>query len=102
VRHRFHPEADAEFEEAVQFYKTRGHDLAGRFAGEIKAAIRKIVGSPERWRKIEEDLRRCSLRVFPYAILYTIEKDHLLIIAIAHAKRRPGYWRRRLTQRQAR
>jgi hypothetical protein len=46
---------------------------------------------------VEQDVRRCRARVFPYAVLYTIEADYILIVAIAHGKRRPGYWRHRLT-----
>ena len=41
-------------------------------------------------------MRRCLLRVFPYSLLYTIESDFILIVAVMHGKRRPGYWRYRL------
>lgn len=39
------------------------------------------------------------VRVFPYQVLYTIEADYILIVAIAHGKRQPGYWRHRLRER---
>ena len=97
MRHEFHPEALLEFEEAVQFYKDRGRILGQRFAGEIRSAIAKIVATPDRWRVVEQDVRICRARVFPYAVLYTIESDYILIVALAHGKRRPGYWRHRLT-----
>ena len=97
MRHEFHPEAVLEFEEAVQFYKQRGRNLGRRFAGEIRTTIAKIVATPECWRILERDVRRCLVRVFPYSVLYTIEADFILIVAIAHGKRRPGYWRHRLT-----
>jgi toxin ParE1/3/4 len=96
MRPEFHPEAVLEFAEAVQFYKQRGRTLSQRFAGEIRNTIAKIVATPERWRIVEEDVRRCLVRVFPYSVLYTIEVDYILILAIAHGKRRPGYWRHRL------
>ena len=96
MKHAFHPEAGLEFEEAVQFYKQRGRKLGQRFAREIRTTIARIVATPDRWRILEEDVRRCLVRVFPYAVLYTIEEDHILIVAIMHAKRRPGYWRHRL------
>lgn len=97
MRHAFHPEALLEFEEAVQFYKERGRKLGQRFAKEIRATITKTVATPDRWRVLEQDVRLCRARVFPYAVLYTIEADYILIVAIAHGKRRPGYWRHRLT-----
>ena len=97
MRHAFHPEAVLEFEEAVQFYKQRGRKLGQRFAQEIRTTIGKIVATPDRWRVLEQDVRICRTRVFPYAMLYTIEADYILIVAIAHGKRRPGYWRHRLT-----
>ena len=96
MRHKFHPEALLEFEEAVQFYKERGRTLGQRFAKEVRMTIAKIVAAPDRWRVLEQDVRLCRARVFPYAVLYTIEADYILIVAIAHGKRRPGYWRHRL------
>ncbi len=97
MRHEFHPEALWEFEEAVQFYKKRGRTLGPRFAKEIRAIIAKIVANPDRWRNLEQDVHICRARVFPYAVLYTIESDYILIVAIVHGKRRPAYWRQRLT-----
>ena len=87
-----------EFAEAVQFYKQRGRDLGRRFSRETRSAIQKIVDHPKRWRVIEEDVRRCLVRVFPYSVLYTIEDGYILIVAIAHGKRQPGYWRHRLAK----
>jgi toxin ParE1/3/4 len=99
VRHAFHPEAALEFEEAVRFYKERGRNLGRRFAEEVRVAIAKIVATPERWRILEEDIRRCLVHVFPYAVLYTIEADYILIVAVMHGKRQPGYWRQRVVKR---
>ena len=99
MRHVFHPEAAAEFEEAVRFYRERGNKLAARFAATVRAAIRQIIETPERWGFLEEDVRRCFVRVFPYRVLYTVEPDFVLILAIAHDKRAPGYWKHRLTSK---
>lgn len=95
----FHPEALLEFEKAVGFYKQRGRMLGQRFAYEVRAVIARIDATPDRWLVLEQDVRLCRARVFPYAVLYTIEPDFILIVAIAHNKRRPGYWRDRLTTR---
>ncbi len=99
MRHLFHPEAAAEFEQSVEFYKGRGRGLGKRFSSEVRVAIRKVVATPERWRVLEGDVRRCLVRVFPYTVIYTIEQDFILIIAVAHAKREPGYWRQRMSSK---
>jgi plasmid stabilization system protein ParE len=96
VTHVFHPDAAVEFEEAVRYYRARGRVLGDRFAAEVRFAIRRILETPERWRVLEEDVRRCLVRVFPYSVLYTIEPDFILIVAVMHGKRQPGYWRYRV------
>jgi plasmid stabilization system protein ParE len=99
VNPAFHPEAILEFEEAVNFYRQRGRYLGSRFAREVQKAIARVTANPERWRILEDNVRRCLVNVFPYSVLYTIETDHVLIAAIMHHKREPGYWRRRLKKR---
>jgi hypothetical protein len=61
----------------------------------IENAIEAILQDPLRWRRVDEDVRRCLTRVFPYAILYTIEDDYILIVAVAHCSREPGYSKHR-------
>ena len=99
MTHVFHPDAAVEFEEAVRFYQDCGRGLGSRFALEVRAAIRRIVEAPEQWRVFEADVRRCRVRVFPYSVLYTIEPEFILVLAVMHGKRRPGYWRDRLEPR---
>ena len=72
--------------------------MALRFVGEIEDAILRILDAPDRWRTVEEDVRRCLTHVFPYAILYTIEPEFVLIVAVAHCAREPGYWKERLVK----
>jgi toxin ParE1/3/4 len=98
VRHLFHPEAAIEFEEAVRYYMGRGDKLSDRFAASVRATIERILANPERWRALDDDVRRCLVRVFPYAVIYTLEHDYVLIVAVAHSRREPGYWKRRLKE----
>ena len=76
--------------------------MGDRFAGEVRLAIRRILETPNRWRVLEDDVRRCVVRVFPYSVLYTIEPDFILIVAVMHGKREPGYWRYRIGSGEAR
>jgi len=96
MRWEFHPEALEEYREATLYYVERDPALALRFVEAVEDAIRRILESPERWRVLDEDVRRCLTRVFPYGILYTIEPDFILIIAVMHCSREPGYWKRRV------
>ena len=97
MRYEFHPEALDEYDEAGHYYARQQPGLDLRFIVCIEEAIELVLKAPYRWRFFEEDVRRCLTRVFPYAILYTIEPDFVLIVAIAHCSREPGYWKHRST-----
>ncbi len=99
MRFDFHPEALAEYQHAAQYYAACQDDLDLRFINSIEYAIRRIVSHPEQHREIEADVRRCLTKVFPYAVLFTLEKDSILIVAVMHCHREPGYWRNRLSQK---
>lgn len=91
----FHPEALAEYEEAARYYARCRPQLDWRFVTAIEATIDRMLNAPERWPLLEDDVRACKAEVFPYAVLFTIEKDFILIIAVMHCHREPGYWRAR-------
>lgn len=92
----FHPEALQEYREATLYYAERDPSLALRFVEAVEDAIRRILESPERWRVLDEDVRRCLTHVFPYGVLYTIEPECILIVAVMHCSREPGYWKQRV------
>lgn len=100
MRYDFHPEARLEYREAAAFYEARRPGLGATFTVEVEAAIGKILETPDLRRFIDQDVRICRTRIFPYSILYTIESDFILIVAVAHGSREPGYWKHRL-QRSA-
>ncbi len=96
MNYRFHPEALAEYQEAASYYGERDTVLAGRFIEAVEDAVRRIVEAPQRWQVLEEDVRRCLTRVFPYGVLFTIEPEFVLIVAVMHTSREPGYWKQRV------
>ncbi len=91
----FHPEALMEYSEAVQYYVEQRADVAQAFINAVEEAIYRIRESPTRYAVIDEDVRRCMTRKFPYGILYTDEQDHILILAVMNCSREPGYWKNR-------
>ncbi len=97
MKYGFHPEARLEYREAALFYEARQSGLGASFTREIEAAIDRILEAPELFRFVEQDVRRCLAHTFPYGVLYTLERDFILIVAVAHGSRRPGYWQERLS-----
>lgn len=95
MKYAFHVEAVAEYREAALYYARRDPDLALRFVEAVEDAIQRILESPTSWRVVEEDVRRCLTHVFPYGVLYTVEPDYVLILAVMHCSREPGYWKSR-------
>jgi toxin ParE1/3/4 len=95
MKYVFHPEALTEYAEAVQYYADQRVEVAQAFIDAIEEAIYRIRESPARYSAIDQDVRRCMTRKFPYGILYTIEQDHILILAVMHCSREPGYWKSR-------
>ena len=99
MRHEFHPEARLEFRESAAFYEGCRAGLGVAFSIEIESVLSRILETPDRFPFLEDDVRRCLARRFPYGILYTIEADYILIIAVMHCSRKPGYWRDRVHER---
>jgi plasmid stabilization system protein ParE len=95
MRYVFHPEALTEYAEAVQYYAEQRVEVAQAFIDAIEDAVYRIRESPTRYIVIDEDVRRCMTRKFPYGILYTIEQDYILILAVMHCSREHGYWKGR-------
>jgi toxin ParE1/3/4 len=95
MKYVFHPEALTEYSEAVQYYKKQKTELAQAFINAIEDAVYRIRESPTRWAVVDEDIRRCLVKKFPYGILYTIEEDFILILAVMYCSRKPGYWKER-------
>ena len=96
MNHRFHPKAFREYADAVAKYEERQAGLGKRFIQNVEFAIDSLCESPERWPVLEQDIRRRLTRMFPYALLYSVEIDYVLIIAVMHCRQKPGYWRARV------
>jgi hypothetical protein len=92
----FHPDADAEVTEAAQYYEIRQIGLGSDLLAEVERGLNQILMNTEASPKIGKRLRRKSLWRFPYNLVYTVYPDRIQILACAHQKRRPYYWRKRL------
>jgi toxin ParE1/3/4 len=99
MTYSFHPAARAEFEQATLYYFEKSPLLAAAFYAEVEYGIEGIVENPLLYREIDEDVRRCLTKRFPYAILYTIEDHYILILAVMHCSREPSYWKHRIAEK---
>jgi toxin ParE1/3/4 len=91
----FHPEAEAELTEAIDFYEGVQSTLGEELSLEVLAAVGGILLHPNAWPVLEDDVRRCLVHRFPYGILYYVDGDRIHILAVMHLHRRPGYWKDR-------
>ena len=92
----FDPDARTEFLAAIEYYEECQLGLGRRFRLLVESAMYSICENPFRYRVLHAPFRRCLLQKFPYSIVFSIEPEHILIIAVAHAKRKPGYWHERI------
>ena len=93
---RFHPEAREEFREAALWYRARNVAASSTFRAAGSAAVRDVVRAPRRWPKYLYGTRRVVLQRFPFSVVYLDDPDVITIIAVAHSKRKPGYWKDRV------
>jgi plasmid stabilization system protein ParE len=96
ARVEFVPEARREIDDAFEWYFERSLQAAEAFADETTSAIALIASAPTIWPTFEAGTRRYVLRKFPYNIIYREIRGGIEVIAVAHHKRRPKYWRGRL------
>ena len=93
-----HPEAREEFLAAIDYYNEVEPGLGMAFYLEVEAAIALVETYTDMWTEIGGKIRRCLVRRFPYAILYSKEGGRVFIYAVMHTKREPGYWHNRLNK----
>jgi plasmid stabilization system protein ParE len=95
VKVRFHPAARRELSPAKFWFADRDPNSPQQFQDELDAAIAMLSDFPLAGQAHLAETRRMVLRSVPYALIYRIESSEVRIIAVAHTKRRPGYWRGR-------
>ena len=95
----FLPEADEEFREAARYYESEAAGVGLSFIAVVHKAVDEIVEFPLVTQVQRAGIRKKVLRHFSYNLFYTIEVDAIVIVAVAHQRKRPNYWRARLKYR---
>ncbi|VAW41471.1 hypothetical protein MNBD_GAMMA01-1713 [hydrothermal vent metagenome] len=91
----FHPEAEEEFNAAIEYYEEIEPGLGYDFAIEVHSTIQRSVDFPNAWAVLDGEIRRSLVRRFPYGVLYSKEKEGLFIVAVMNLHRDPDYWKHR-------
>lgn len=91
---RIRAEAEAELSAAAAWYESKLPGLGVDFVAVVEEALERIGRNPEQYAQWRDDrsYRRCVLRRFPYVVFFTAANESILVMAVAHARRRPGYW----------
>jgi len=78
--------------DAARYYELQAPGLGQDFLDKVELALQDLVNSSERWPIVQDDIRRRLIRRFPYSLLYRIDPDEVVILAVMHQRRHPSYW----------
>ena len=93
---RFLIPAQLELDDTVAWYNQRSEGLGQEFLDELDRVVRRAIRFPQSCPEIEPGIRRGLIARFPYGLIYGIDDDTLVVIAVAHLHRRPRYWIERI------
>lgn len=93
MKHRWHPLAGADYEDAVDYYLTQAPPAIARNLDlAVNRALQLILGHPRIGPVTQKEARKLALQGFPYDLVYRIETDTIIVLAVSSHSRRPGYW----------
>jgi plasmid stabilization system protein ParE len=84
--------AQRELDDAVAWYNEQAVGLGQEFLDELDRTVRRAVAFPLSCPEIEPGIRRCLLARFPYGIIYGLDQETIVVVAVAHLHREPRYW----------
>jgi len=88
--------AQIELDDAFAWYETEQKGLGKSFVREVQHTLKRIGVFPESCQFIVPGLRRCLTRRFPYMVVYGLEANTIVVVAVAHMHREPLYWQNRV------
>lgn len=95
-RLEFHPEAEAEFDEAIVWYQEQRDGLEQEFFDDYLVLESRLEDNPVQFPTVLENIRRANFHQFPYSLLFEIEQDSIFIYAVFHQSRNPEGWKKRV------
>lgn len=95
IRIRLRKAAQAEYDEAADWYESRRRGLGLRFVAAVQRALADIAAQPDRWPEVWSGVREAPVPRWPYCTYYQIGSDHVMVLAIFHVSRDPSVWQSR-------
>ncbi len=101
LRFELHPEAVREVDAAVDWYEGQRAGLGAEFFAELRRSLQVIAEAPRAnppWsggRARDVEVRRLLVDRFPFMLPYVVLEELVVVLAVAHVRRRPGYWLQR-------
>ena len=96
---RFSEAAKLELEDAINYYNEQSEGLGFEFANEVKLTSERILSYVDSWPKLSENTRRARTNRFPYGLIYTSDKNVIIVVAVMHLHRKPDYWKSQLLKK---
>lgn len=93
------PVAEADVNEATDFYTLISPALARTFVDEVRDQLKRLADNPKLYQRVHGEVRRSLTRRFPFAIYYLIGLDFVDVLAVLHTSRRPSVWQDRVESR---
>jgi len=95
MHYLFHPDAEIELIQAIDYYEQCSKGLGQDFVCEVYATIERIISYPQAWSVIDDEIRRALVKRFPYGVLYAENDAEIFIVAVMNLHRHPDYWKYR-------
>lgn len=89
------PEAQADLLAAYRWYEKHSEGLGREFLRSVEASLYSIQRNPKIYQKVHKNIYRSFIRRFPYGVLYLVDGEHIVVLAVLHARRDPQQWQKR-------
>jgi plasmid stabilization system protein ParE len=95
MTYSFHPDAELELNQAIDYYEECRAGLGLEFADEVYKTVQRILAFPNAWQSMGEGNRRCLSNRFPFGVIYYKREQEIIVLAVMQLNRKPYYWRSR-------
>lgn len=95
MRVEFAKAAREEFLASIEYYEHQQPGLGLIFSEQVKTTLERIINFPSGWTPLDSTFHRCLVKQFPYALIYTVLDQVLIITAVMNLHRKPDYWKNR-------
>ena len=95
MTYSFHPDAELELNQAIDYYEKCQVGLDLEFADEVYKTVQRILAFPNAWQSMGESNRRCLTNKFPFGIIYYKREQEIIILTVMQLGRKPNYWKSR-------